>query len=63
MPAYEYECVKCGEKLEAAQKITDRPLTKCPKCKEETLVRLISMTAPPLFKGKGFYSTDYKKKS
>lgn len=63
MATYEYECKKCGNTLEVAQKITDRPLTKCPKCEDETLIRLISVTAPPIFKGKGWYETDYKKKS
>lgn len=63
MPTYEYECKKCGEKLEVDQKITDQPLTKCPKCEAETLTRLISVTASPIFKGGGFYATDYKKKS
>ena len=62
MPTYEYECKNCGV-VEAHQKISDEPLKKCPKCQAEQVSRLISVTAPPQFKGKGFYQTDYKKKS
>ncbi len=62
MPTYEYECTKCGHTFEASQKMTDRPLSKCPKC-EKKLRRLIGSGGGIIFKGSGFYQTDYKKKS
>ncbi len=62
MPTYEYECTSCGYKFEAFQKINDSPLTKCPKCKKR-VKKLISTGAGIIFKGSGFYATDYKKKS
>ena len=60
MPTYEYECVKCHNTFEEFQKITDKPLTSCPKCKGK-LRRLITGGAGIIFKGSGFYVTDYKK--
>jgi putative FmdB family regulatory protein len=59
MPIYEYECQKCGT-FEASQKITDRPLTKCPTCKGK-VKKLISNTSFQL-KGTGWYITDYARK-
>jgi putative FmdB family regulatory protein len=62
MPIYQYECKgeQCGEKLEEIQSIKAEPLTKCPKCGQETLARVIC--APGLvFKGSGFYVNDYPK--
>ncbi|MFC1804823.1 FmdB family zinc ribbon protein [Candidatus Omnitrophota bacterium] len=61
MPTYEYECTECGHKFEAFQKITDVPLKSCPKCKKK-IRRLISSGAGFIFKGSGFYATDYRKK-
>lgn len=61
MPTYEYECTKCGHKFEAFQKITDKPLDKCPKCSDKVR-RLISSGIGIIFKGSGFYATDYRKK-
>jgi len=61
MPHYDYECTKCQHKLEAFQKITDKPLEVCPECKGK-LKRLISSGGGVIFKGNGFYATDYKKK-
>ena len=61
MPTYDYKCLKCGETFEAFQKISDKPLTKCPKCKGKVR-RLISSGSGLIFKGRGFYATDYKKK-
>jgi putative FmdB family regulatory protein len=61
MPTYEYECTKCGHKFEALQKITDKPLDKCPKCADKVR-RLISSGVGIIFKGSGFYATDYRKK-
>jgi putative FmdB family regulatory protein len=60
MPTYEYECTKCKFKFEEFQKITDKPLLKCPKCRGK-LRRLISGGAGIIFKGSGFYITDYKR--
>ena len=61
MPTYEYQCKKCAHKFEAAQKITEKPLRKCPKCKG-SLKRLISAGVGFIFKGSGFYATDYRSK-
>jgi putative FmdB family regulatory protein len=60
MPTYEYECTKCHYTFEEFQKITDKPLRKCPKCRGQ-LRRLISGGAGLIFKGSGFYITDYKR--
>jgi putative FmdB family regulatory protein len=62
MPTYDYECTNCGYVFEVFQGITDRPLEKCPKCKKN-LKRLISSGAGIIFKGSGFYATDYRKKT
>jgi len=62
MPTYDYECMHCGNKFEAFQKITDKPLEKCPKCSKK-VKRLISAGAGIIFKGSGFYATDYRKKT
>lgn len=61
MPIYEYECLKCGHHLEAMQKMSDKPLTKCPKCKASKLEKIFSQTAFQ-FKGSGWYVTDYSAK-
>jgi putative FmdB family regulatory protein len=59
MPFYEYQCSACGEQTEVMQKISDKPLRKCPECGKNTLVKLISA---PVFrlKGSGWYETDFK---
>jgi putative FmdB family regulatory protein len=59
MPFYEYKCSHCGYETEEFQKISDEPLTKCPKCKKNTFKRLIGGGAGIIFKGSGFYLTDY----
>jgi putative FmdB family regulatory protein len=61
MPIYEYQCSNCGHKLEELQRISEEPLTKCPHCGKDTLKRLIGGGAGLIFKGSGFYLTDYKK--
>lgn len=61
MPTYEYVCAKCGHELEAFQSMKDAPLTKCPACKKTGLKRKIGGGAGLIFKGTGFYITDYKK--
>ncbi|MFA7677242.1 MAG: FmdB family zinc ribbon protein [Candidatus Omnitrophota bacterium] len=60
MPTYDYKCLKCGDKFEAFQKMSDKPLKECPKCKGQVR-RLIGSGCGLIFKGKGFYATDYKK--
>jgi putative FmdB family regulatory protein len=62
MPTYEYECTHCGHKFEAFQKITETALSKCPKCNHK-LRRLIGSGSGIIFKGTGFYATDYRKKT
>lgn len=56
MPTYEYACKTCGNRFEAWQKITDEPLTECPKCHHE--IHRVLFPAGVVFKGSGFYSTD-----
>jgi putative FmdB family regulatory protein len=63
MPTYEYECQACGHAFEELQSMTDAKLTKCPKCHKKKLARLISSGSGMIFKGSGFYETDYKKKT
>ena len=60
MPTYEYRCRTCGHQFEAFQRISEAPLTKCPECGKK-VERLISAGLGIIFKGSGFYSTDYKK--
>ena len=59
MPTYEYKCLSCGSMFEYFQKITDNPKEHCEECRGQ-LKRLISGGAGPIFKGNGFYQTDYK---
>ncbi len=63
MPTYEYICEKCGYQFEKFQSITARSLRKCPQCKEQGLKRLIGTGAGVIFKGSGFYQTDYRSES
>ncbi|MCE1187955.1 MAG: zinc ribbon domain-containing protein [Ignavibacteria bacterium] len=62
MPTYEYVCTECANEFDAFQSITADPLTECPKCKGK-VKRKISAGLSPIFKGSGFYQTDYKKSS
>ncbi len=62
MPTYEYECDACGHAFEEFQRMSDAPLKTCPACKKKKLVRLIGAGAGIIFKGSGFYETDYKRK-
>jgi putative FmdB family regulatory protein len=62
MPTYEYECQKCGHHFEKFQSMRDEPLKKCPKCHKSALKRLVGGGAGLIFKGSGFYITDYRKK-
>jgi len=58
MPTYGYRCGSCGHEFEIRQRITDEPLTTCPKCKG-TLAKML-YPAGVIFKGSGYYTTDYK---
>ncbi len=60
MPTYEYECLGCKHKFDVLQSITAKPVTKCPLCGKK-VKKLISSTGGFIFKGSGFYATDYKK--
>jgi putative FmdB family regulatory protein len=62
MPTYEYECKKCGERFERYQSITAKPYAKCPECGGGAR-RRISAGGGIIFKGSGFYETDYKRKA
>jgi len=59
MPTYEYECTECGYRFEKFQKMTDKPLSKCPQCKGKVR-RLIGLGGGVIFKGPGFYTTEYR---
>src|SRR6476620_10648039 len=63
MPTYEYKCDACGTAFERFQSITAAPVKKCPKCGKNKVRRLISTGAGLIFKGSGFYITDYRDKS
>lgn len=63
MPTYEYACTKCGHEMEAFQSMKDEALTKCPACRKSGLKRKVGGGAGLIFKGTGFYITDYKKPS
>jgi putative FmdB family regulatory protein len=60
MPTYEYECEACGHAFEKFQSMTDKVLRKCPECGKTKLHRLIGTGAGIIFKGSGFYETDYR---
>lgn len=62
MPTYEYECGACGHRFEKYQSMTEKAIKKCPKCGKSKVERLISGGAGVLFKGSGFYQTDYRSK-
>ena len=59
MPTYDYECKHCGHRFEAFQGITDKVFRKCPACGRRKLMRHIGGGAGVIFKGSGFYATDY----
>jgi putative FmdB family regulatory protein len=63
MPTYDYVCDNCGHKFELFQSITEGPKKKCPECKKSKLRRLFGTGAAIVFKGSGFYQTDYRSDS
>jgi len=60
MPTYEYECCRCGERTELLQRVSDPPLKKCGKCGGK--VRKLLFPVGVIYKGSGFYTTDYARK-
>jgi len=63
MPTYEYQCQNCGCEFEKFQSMTSSTLRKCPQCGKLALKRLIGTGAGVIFKGSGFYETDYRSES
>ena len=63
MPTYEYHCDACEHHFDEFQSITEKPLKKCPKCRKAKLRRIFGTGAAILFKGSGFYQTDYRSES
>lgn len=61
MPTYEYRCKQCGHVSEEFQQITEEPLLRCPNCNTDNLARVMGTGVGLIFKGSGFYLTDYKK--
>jgi putative FmdB family regulatory protein len=62
VPTYEYRCQSCGHEMENFQSIKADPLSDCPECNTASLKRLISLGGGMIFRGEGFYETDYKRK-
>lgn len=60
MPTYDYLCSACGHRFEEFQSMSAKALRKCPACKKSALDRLIGAGAGVIFKGSGFYQTDYR---
>ena len=63
MPTYEYQCNACKHRFEELQSFSEAPLKKCPACKKKKLQRLLGAGAAIIFKGTGFYQTDYRSES
>ena len=60
MPTYEYHCKACGHRFERMQPMSEPPVRTCPKCAKRKVERLISSGGGLIFKGSGFYITDYR---
>jgi putative FmdB family regulatory protein len=63
MPTYEYRCEACEHNFDEFQSFSEKPLKKCPKCGKPKLRRVFGTGAAVLFKGSGFYQTDYRSES
>ena len=63
MPTYEYVCRNCGHTLEELQSMSEDPLVRCPSCGKDALARVMGSGSGLIFRGSGFYLTDYKKDS
>jgi putative FmdB family regulatory protein len=61
MPTYQYQCRQCGYEMEEFQSITEASLVRCPRCETDNLMRILGTGSGLIFKGSGFYLTDYKK--
>ena len=61
MPTYDYRCQACGHTFDELQSFSEPPLTKCPACKKNKLERLFGGGGAIIFKGSGFYETDYRR--
>ena len=61
MPTYDYRCNACGHTFDELQSFSEPPLTKCPACKKNKLERLFGGGGAIIFKGAGFYETDYRR--
>src|SRR5437870_10922023 len=61
MPTYDYECKACGHTFDELQSFSEPPLTKCPACRKNKLERLFGGGGAIIFKGSGFYETDYRR--
>lgn len=61
MPTYQYQCKKCGHTFEELQSMSEAPLIRCPNCHTDNLARAVGTGTGLIFKGSGFYQTDYKK--
>ncbi len=62
MPTYDYKCTSCDHEFEKFQSITAEPIKECPECGDHTVQKMVSGGMGVIFKGSGFYSTDYKNK-
>ena len=63
MPTYEYQCKNCGHTFEELQSFAEPPLVRCPQCNTDSLMRVLGGGSGVIFKGSGFYQTDYGKGS
>ena len=63
MPTYDYECDACGHEWELFQRMVEDPIKQCPECKKKKARRLFGTGAAIMFKGSGFYETDYRSDS
>ena len=63
MPTYEYKCTACGHAFERFQSMSAEPIKRCPQCGKSKVKRLIGTGAGLIFKGSGFYITDYRDQS
>jgi len=63
MPTYDYRCTSCDHEFEEFQSMSAKPLKRCPSCETDSLERLIGTGAGLIFKGSGFYETDYRSES
>jgi len=63
MPTYDYQCDACGHRFDLFQSMLDKPVKKCPKCSRLKVRRLLGTGGGVIFKGSGFYQTDYRSDS